>query len=156
LGYQVSDLHLKEFDYSLNGGDTTYFTNLSDTLINDTIKLENVNYGQSNQIYSFAIDDAKNKTEQIEDFTPQAIAENKISDFKLYSNPTNSDFTIEYFLQKPEEINFSLYNSQGQELEKKLIKSKTGENKFSVDMLDYSPGIYFSNFTSSDYYFLSF
>ncbi len=83
--------------------------------------------------------------------TTNSIAENKISEFKLYPNPTNSNFTIEYFLQKPEDVSFKLYNSQGQELEDKLIKSKVGENKFNVSLEDYSKGIYFYNFISSDY-----
>ena len=45
-----------------------------------------------------------------------------------------------------------MYNSQGQELEDKLIKSNVGENKFDVSLEDYSKGIYFYKFTANKIY----
>jgi len=102
-------------------------------------------------IYDLA-QNLKQKTINYTSDTINSIAENKISDFKLYPNPTNSNFTIEYFLQSPENVSFKMYNSQGQELEDKLIKSNVGENKFNVDMSSYSPGIYFYKFTANKIY----
>ena len=45
-----------------------------------------------------------------------------------------------------------MYNSQGQELEDKLIKSNVGENKFDVSLEDYSKGIYFYNIITEQGY----
>jgi len=107
-----------------------------------------------NQLKFNIYDLAGNSTPKTRNFysdTTNSILENKISEFKLYPNPTNSNFTIEYSSQKPEDISYKLYNSQGQELEKKLIKSKAGKNKFNVSLGNYSKGIYFLNFISSNY-----
>jgi len=55
-------------------------------------------------------------------------------------------------LQSPEDVSFKMYNSQGQELEDKLIKSDVGKNKFDVSLEDYSKGIYFYNIITEQGY----
>lgn len=77
------------------------------------------------------------------------VRENSIFDYKIYPNPINSYFTIEYHAIQDKVINFQIYDSSGRiAYETKLTHYKTGFYSKHFDDLNLLRGIYFCKIQS--------
>lgn len=77
----------------------------------------------------------------------------ELKHISLYPNPFNSKTIIEFYLDKPEEIEFKLYDLLGRELlSRKFLEAKSGKNyiEVSFDEDNFSSGIYLGVLKFSD------
>ena len=80
---------------------------------------------------------------------------NKLSNIKIYPNPTNGVFNIEYISHDLNvgESNFAIYNVLGQRLFETRLPSIFGINKHIVNAKNISSGMYFGIISGVDYSF---
>jgi len=61
----------------------------------------------------------------------------------IYPNPTSNDVTMEYLLQKPENVKINLMNIAGQLIFAEQINALAGKNKMTISLAEYTAGIYY-------------
>jgi len=61
----------------------------------------------------------------------------------IYPNPTSNDLTMEYLLQKPENVKINLMNIAGQIIYAEQINALAGKNKMTISLAEYTAGIYY-------------
>lgn len=84
--------------------------------------------------------------------TTVGIAEQTLSNFKVYPNPAKDFITVQYTSANNIE-NVSLYNIAGQEMTSQAVESM-GDNKVTFNVESYPQGIYFARIGSSTYKFI--
>ncbi len=142
----ISDAFLDSCFYSTNNGQTKiYFPCKSSEP--DTLKITSSLSLNAWTIY--AKDKAGWNSEKKVNFTvlPDAVEDlPEENPFKIYPNPVSDLSNIEFYLDKPEKIDFRIYDITGRELEKKLIEGNAGENRILHDFSEYKPAIYLYKF----------
>ena len=137
VAINVSETNPDYARYSYNGSDWNYFSS-------DTLFKEELNKGE-NILNVEAKDKATNysgKEEKLH-FIPDAIEKKTLENyFKTYPNPVTDNVNFEFYLNKPQNLKFSVYDVAGRELGKTLIEGNQGENKVSYDFSEYKSGIY--------------
>ncbi|MDP8239623.1 MAG: T9SS type A sorting domain-containing protein [Candidatus Hatepunaea meridiana] len=84
--------------------------------------------------------------------TPQKLVSTDYAIQRVYPNPFNSSFTVEYSLPQPENVTINLYDSQGRkaaELTKGFHKS--GKHSISFNNTDLPTGIYVIRMNAGKY-----
>ena len=61
----------------------------------------------------------------------------------IYPNPTSNDVTMEYLLQKPENVKINLMNIAGQLIYAEHINALVGKNKMTISLAEQAAGIYY-------------
>lgn len=61
----------------------------------------------------------------------------------IYPNPTSNDVTMEYLLQKPENVKINLMNIAGQLIYAEHINALAGKNKMTISLAEQAAGIYY-------------
>jgi uncharacterized delta-60 repeat protein len=61
----------------------------------------------------------------------------------IYPNPTSNDLTMEYLLQKPENVKINLMNIAGQIIYAEQINALAGKNKTTISLTEQAAGIYY-------------
>ncbi len=61
----------------------------------------------------------------------------------IYPNPTSNNFTLEYVLEKPENVKINLMNVTGQLIYSESINAIVGINKKQISFLENANGIYY-------------
>ena len=74
--------------------------------------------------------------------------EEKIS---ISPNPFSTNFTIDFHLEKAEEIELVIYNIEGKIKDRKLVSFTAGNNRFTYSADKLSPGIYFLTINSTQF-----
>lgn len=67
----------------------------------------------------------------------------KVILLSIYPNPTSNDLTMEYLLQKPENVKINLMNIAGQIIYAEQINALAGKNKMTISLAEYTAGIYY-------------
>ena len=61
----------------------------------------------------------------------------------IYPNPTSNDVTMEYLLQKPENVKINLMNIAAQLIYAEHINALVGKNKMTISLAEQAAGIYY-------------
>lgn len=73
-----------------------------------------------------------------------------VKDFNVYPNPTNGNVTLEINLDKPENINISIYNTIGERIYFENVNNVFGSFYKNIDISGLSKGIYLININAAD------
>jgi hypothetical protein len=76
-------------------------------------------------------------------------ADEKSEPMNVYPNPTDGKITVDFWLEKDENIWLNLYDTQGKSLHLKDYQGQRGNNQVILDLQDYPSGAYFLNLQSA-------
>ena len=77
-----------------------------------------------------------------------------IESIHTYPNPTYDKLNVELNSSIESNVQVSMINSQGQLVNQKLINTTIGRSNITIDLSDYSPGIYFLHVISGEQKFV--
>ncbi len=81
----------------------------------------------------------------------EEVAQNTLA-LQVFPNPTQQHFNIIYTLQRPSDVTLSLFDQKGHFIEEVSFKAKqAGEHQYTIDMLNYTAGVYFIQFESAHF-----
>jgi len=88
---------------------------------------------------------------------PSAVFENDVPLIKpyIYPNPTNENFSIDYYSNNIENIEISLYSIEGKIIIKKYFNKETNNFSTSFDLSNIPKGVYFVKFLTKNNCFVS-
>jgi hypothetical protein len=101
-----------------------------------------------NTIYNARSAESANKTVLVEDMVREE------SSLRVYPNPTNKSFNMDFTLQADGPVSFKIYNSNGQVVFKeknKVFYKGRNSNLFLKEDVKLSSGIYMVNITSDEF-----
>jgi hypothetical protein len=77
--------------------------------------------------------------------TTSLVDINKEAKFSLYPNPAKNNTNINFYSNKHQELEISLFNVIGKEIDKIKVNVLLGNNNISLDVTSLKNGVYFIN-----------
>lgn len=71
-----------------------------------------------------------------------ADAQIETNRLKLFPNPANGTLNIALQADEEEDLNFAVFNTQGQTVKSFSTRSKVGKNLYAIELNDLTPGVY--------------